>query len=671
MSWTIDASYPHYTTVSKIYREILDAAGVTLESSVLIKTLNAVNTYDDIDNGENQSSNFVYGNTMTYYVVTTYTDNFNNHVGGVYVYSDVTSASKSSVIYDNPSVPTGLNVVPSNGHLTLSWTPPDNSTNGLTVTGYNVYLDSSFVSTLASSTTTFEYIVTNGQTYSLSVESVNSAISSVTGETVTGITSATVSITGIAHADPAVPVLTANEVQGEPKIQLSWTIDASYPHYTTVSKIYREILDAAGLTLDSSVLITTLNDVNYYDDIDSGENLSVNFVYGNTMTYYVVTTYTDNSNNYSNGVYVYSDVTSASKSSVIYDNPSIPTGLVAVPSDGIITLSWTAPDNEGKGLTLTGYNVYVDSSFVAFVDHSITSHSYNLTNGQTYVLGVQSVNSAVSSVVGETVTELLSAVEVSNGKPYKLATSTLIANATNANNGVQAGKTVLLTFTIDNSESNCNAVEIYRKIIDPSSITLEDFTLIDTVTSNLVNGENTYVDRDSVQNSVNFLNGNTMRYYVKLNYSEAINYYSYDVTSSQDFTVPYDRPTPTNYLGQPVTNKACIIPLDLDNGEFTQFNLVVSKNGSDLTTVVAVGLTNGGNGTVLQYSSSSSTVIGNVVVNNQNNVQIDGVCAANQVQVITCSFPSPVTDVTDVFAFINNQAGSLLTSYPVAGIFLP
>jgi hypothetical protein len=152
-----------------------------------------------------------------------------------------------------------------------------------------------------------------------------------------------------------------------------------------------------------------------------------------------------------------------------------------------------------------------------------------------------------------------------------------------------------------------------------------------------------------------------------------VNYYSYVVTSNQDFTVPYDRPTPTNYLGQPVTNKECIIPLDLDNGEFTQFNLVVSKNGSDLTTVVAVGLTNGGNGTVLQYSSSSSTVIGNVVVNNPTpaQTQIDGVCAANQVKVITCSFPSPVTDVTDVFAFINNQAGSLLTSYPVAGIFLP
>ena len=342
-----------------------------------------------------------------------------------------------------------------------------------------------------------------------------------------------------------------------------------------------------------------------------------------------------------------------------------------MPSDGRLQLSWNPPDNSTNGLTLTGYNVYVNFNFVGFVNHSITSHSFDLSNGEQYILGVESINSAISSVEDETVTGLLSNIQTANGKPYKLATSTLIANATNANNGVQAGKTVLLTFTIDNSESNCNTVEIYRKITSPSSVTLEDFTLIDTVTSNLVNGENTYVDRDSVQNSVNFLNGNTMRYYVKLSYSDSINYYSYDVTSSQDFTVPYDRPTPTNYIGQPVTNKACIIPLDLDNGEFSQFNLVVSKNGSDLTTVVAVGLTNGGNGTVLQYSSSSSTVIGNVAVNNQNNTQIDGVCAAKQVQVITCSFPSPVTDVTDVFAFINNQAGSLLTSYPVAGIFLP
>jgi hypothetical protein len=677
LSWTIDASYPHYTTVSKIYREILDANGFTLDGSVEIAELNNASTYDDIDNGANQSTNFVYGNTMTYYVVTTYTDISNSHIDGVYTYSDVTSDSKSAVIYDNPSTPTGLTVVPSNNHLTLSWVAPDNSTNGLTVTGYNVYLDSSSVALLPSTTTTFEYTVTNGQQYTLSVDSVNSAISSVVGVTVTGITSSSVSITGIAHADPAVPVLTADEVQGETKVELSWTIDTSYPHYTTVSNIYREILDADGVTLDSSVLIKTVYDQNAYSDNntenDTQETKSDNFVYGNTMTYYVEVIYTDTANSYLNGVYTYAAKTSDSKSSVIYDNAFSPSELVTVPSDGILTLSWRAPNNTSTGLTVTGYNLYLDGSFVAFEDYSITSHSYNLTNGQTYTLGVQTVNSAISSVQDQTVTGLLSNVQNTTGKSYKLATSTIIANATNANNGVQAGKTVLLTYTIDNSQSNCNSVEIYRKISSPSGSVLEDFPLIDTVTSNLVNGNNTYIDRDSIQNSVNFLNGNTMTYYVKLYYSDSVNYYSYVVTSNQDFTVPYDRPTPTNYLGQPVTNKECIIPLDLDNGEFTQFNLVVSKNGSDLTTVVAVGLTNGGNGTVLQYSSSSSTVIGNVVVNNPTpaQTQIDGVCAANQVKVITCSFPSPVTDVTDVFAFINNQAGSLLTSYPVAGIFLP
>ena len=671
LSWTIDSSYPNYLYVTKIYREILSATGVVLQSNALINTLPGINTYDDLDNGENQSAHFAYGNTMTYYVVITYTDIANSFVDGVYTYADVTSASKSAVIYDNPSSPTGLTVAPSNGHLTLSWVAPNNSTNGLSVTGYNVYLDSVSVALVSSSTTTFEYTVTNGQMYTLSVESVNSAISSVVDVTVTGITSSALSIAGISHTDPAVPVLTANEVQGQTKVELSWTIDSSYPNYLYVTKIYREILSATGVVLQSNALINTLPGINTYDDLDNGENQSAHFAYGNTMTYYVVITYTDIANSFVDGVYTYADVTSASKSSVIYDNASSPTGLTVVPSDGIVTLSWTAPNNEGKGLTLTGYNVYVDSSFVAFVDHSITSHSYNLTNGQTYVLGVQSVNSAISSVEDETVTGLLSSVQTTNGKAYELATTTLIANATNANNGVQTGKTVLLTFTVDNSQSTCSSVEIYRKITNPSNATLENFTLIDTVTSNLVSGENRYIDRDTVQHSVNFLNGNTMKYHVKLNYSDSVNSYSYQVISNDDFTVPYDRPTPTNYLGQPVANKACIIPLDLNNGEFTQFNLVFSKNGSDITTIVAVGLTNGGNGTVLQYSSSSSVVIGNVSVNNQNNNQIDGVCAANQVKVVTCSFPSPVTDVTDVLAFINNQAGSLLTSYPIDGIFLP
>jgi hypothetical protein len=671
LSWSIDNTYFDYITVSKIYREILSATGVVLQSNVLINTLSDSNSYNDSDNGENSSQHFVYGNTINYYVVITYTDIANSFINGVYTYSNVTSASKSVVIFDNAYSPITLTVVPTNGHLTLSWGPPDNSTNGLTLTGYNVYLDSTSVAVVSSSTTTFEYAVTNGQTYTLSVESVNAAISSVADVSVTGITSAPISITGISHADPAVPVLTANEVQGEKKVELSWSIDATYLNYTTVSKLYRKILSATGLVLQSNVLINTLYNSNTYNDIDNGENQSNYFAYGNTMTYYVVITYTDTYNANVDGVYTYADVTSVSKSAVIYDNASSPTGLTVVPSDGQLTLSWTAANNTGKGLTVTGYNLYLDSNFVAVVTDSVTSYSYNLTNGQTHVLGVQSVNSAISSVEDVTVTGLLSSVQTANGKPYKLATTTLIANATNANNGVQTGKTVLLTFTVDNSQSNCSSVEIYRKITNHSNSTLENFTLIDTVTSNLVSGENRYIDRDNVQHSVNFLNGNTMKYHVKLNYVDSVNSYSYQVISNDDYTVPYDRPTPTNYIGQPVTNKACIIPLDLNNGEFTQFNLVFSKNGSDITTIVAVGLTNGGNGTVLQYSSSSSVVIGNVSVNNQNNNQIDGVCAANQVKVVTCSFPSPVTDVTDVLAFINNQAGSLLTSYPIDGIFLP
>ena len=671
LSWTIDDSYLNYLTVIKVYRAIVSATGVVLQSNVLINTLYDSNAYTDIDNGENQSAHFAYGNTMTYYVVITYTDIANSFVDGVYTYADVTSTSKSAVIYNNPSSPTGLTVAPSNGHLTLSWVAPNNSTNGLSVTGYNVYLDSVSVALVSSSTTSFEYTVTNGQVKTLSVESVNSAISSVVDVTVTGITSASASITGISHTDPAVPVLTANEVQGQTKVELSWTIDSSYLNYLTVIKVYREILSATGVVLQSNALIKTLYDSNAYDDIDNGENQSAHFAYGNTMTYYVVITYTDIANSFVEGVYTYADVTSASKSAVIYDNASSPTGLTVVPSDGQLTLSWTPANNTGKGVTVTGYNLYLDSNFVAVVNHDVNSYSYNLTNGQTHVLGVQSVNSAISSVEDVTVTGLLSSVQTANGKAYQLATTTLIANATNANNGVQTGKTVLLTFTVDNSQSTCSSVEIYRKISSHSNATLENFTLIDTVTSNLVSGENRYIDRDTVQHSVNFLNGNTMKYHVKLNYSDSVNSYSYQVISNDDFTVPYDRPTPTNYIGQPVTNKACIIPLDLNNGEFTQFNLVFSKNGSDITTIVAVGLTNGGNGTVLQYSSSSSVVIGNVSVNNQNNNQIDGVCAANQVKVVTCSFPSPVTDVTDVLAFINNQAGSLLTSYPIDGIFLP
>src|SRR5207249_7134965 len=82
-----------------------------------------------------------------------------------------------------------------------------------------------------------------------------------------------------------------------------------------------------------------------------------------------------------------------------------PTGLTATASSSQITLSWTAPANNG-GSAITGYKIYRGTTSggegttpIATISGStLTYTDTGLTNGQTYFYKVTAVNSVGESV---------------------------------------------------------------------------------------------------------------------------------------------------------------------------------------------------------------------------------------------------------------------------------
>jgi hypothetical protein len=125
--------------------------------------------------------------------------------------------------------------------------------------------------------------------------------------------------------------------------------------------------------------------------------------------------------------------------------PSAPQNLAAVPGNGQVSLSWTAPLSDG-GAPITNYRVYrgatsKSETLVATIGATITTYTdTSVTNGQTYYYYVTAVNSAGESAASNEV----------NAKPNAPLKNLTVAVKTDKT-AYTRGATVTVTVTAEDS----------------------------------------------------------------------------------------------------------------------------------------------------------------------------------------------------------------------------
>jgi hypothetical protein len=592
-------------------------------------------------------------------------------------FNPVAPASTSNYAHGFPLPVTNLSLSNvSATALNATWSLPSGlPIDGLTLNplgAYTVYLDASFEVTTNNLSDELSGLTEN-QIYTVSVY----ANYVITGTTIV-IVSDPESATGAPHGPPTPTVLTATatntlgpdgEQQGQ-TVLLSWTLDSEYPDYTTSTEIWRQITDTSNGTVvtdPSFQLIATLGNYDTsFTDTGVGDASSVYFVNGNLMTYYALVTYTDNGFTPSSTY----DVTSNQSSTIPYGQAPAPVGLTVNPGENELILSWTSVsdsyDLADLGLEFKHYIMYKNGSATGVTTTSTTYPFTGLDNNVEYSVGV-SAYYEVGEGIYYTGTTATSAVSDASGVPYSTPDPQLSVTATNTlgASDSQLGKRVILNWHVESLLGYTNTTNIYRKISAPNGTVLTDpsFEFVQQVG----NGVTTYTD-DGSGNAANFLNGNTMTYYVDVNYSGAEPFTAQSLEAS---AVPYARPIPCDASGIEVDLSLCIVPVDLSsNGTFTTFKTTVSKNGAFITTFVAVGLTSNGNAPVIILEPLNNYPDPLYPIT-YSNTQLDGVCAADQVAQITLTFetsgvPVSASDVLDV---ISNLGGSLVAAYPSDGAF--
>jgi LPXTG-motif cell wall-anchored protein len=226
-----------------------------------------------------------------------------------------TSGASSSVTpLGAPGVATGVVASAGNGQAGVSWTAPS-SNGGAAITGYNVTSSPSGGSCSGSTTSCTVTGLSNFTPYTFTVTATNAAAK-------TGPSSSTSNSVTPLPAAPGTP----SAIAGDASADVSWT--AANPAPTS----YSVTSSPGGLTCTTATLGCTVDGLT------------------NDMPYTFVVTA-----NYP-GPHTISSGASTAVTPVAPAPPSPPTGVTATPGNGEVTVSWTAPTDDG-GSPVTSYTV--------------------------------------------------------------------------------------------------------------------------------------------------------------------------------------------------------------------------------------------------------------------------------------------------------------------------